>query len=49
MSKFSKKMQQKYKESSKVSVTIYYILRILVIVGMILQILMGDFYNAFYV
>lgn len=47
MSKFSKKMKQKYKASSKVSVTIYYILRILVILGMVLQMIIGNFYNAF--
>lgn len=47
MSKFTQKLKQKYKESSKTSITVYYILRILVIIGMILQIVMGNIYNAF--
>ena len=46
MSKFSKKMKKKYEETNKKSIVIYLILRILVIVSMVFQILLGNFSNV---
>lgn len=46
MGKFSKKMKQKYKETNKRSIAVYLILRLLVLISMIFQILMGNFQNA---
>lgn len=46
MGKFSKKMKKKYSETSKKSIIVYLTLRILVIVSMIFQIIMGNFENA---
>ena len=47
MSKFSKKMAEKYKETKKSSLLVYLILRALVILCMILQLARGDWNNAF--
>lgn len=47
MGKFSKKMKKKYEETNKRSITVYLTLRILVIVSMVFQILLGNFENAF--
>ena len=46
MSKFSKKMKKKYEETNKKSIAIYLILRILVIVSMIFEILLGNISNV---
>ncbi len=46
MGKFSKKMKQKYKETNKKSIAVYLILRLLVVISMIFQILMGNLQNA---
>lgn len=46
MGNFSKKMKQKYKETNKKSIAVYLILRLLVVISMIFQILMGNFQNA---
>jgi len=46
MSEFSKKMKKKYEETSKKLIVIYLILRILVIVSMVFQILLGNFSNV---
>lgn len=46
MSKFSKKMKKKYEETSKKSIVIYLILRILVIVSMVFQIILGNTSNV---
>lgn len=46
MSKFSKRMREKYKKSNKKSIAIYFILRIFVIISMIAQIVLGNFGNA---
>ena len=46
MGKFSKKMRKKYEETNKRSISVYLILRILVIVSMIFQIIMGNIENA---
>lgn len=47
MGKFSKKMKKKYEETNKRSIAVYLTLRILVIVSMVFQILLGNFENAF--
>ncbi len=47
MNKHIKKIKEKYKETKKSSLLIYLILRILVIVCMVMQILRGDWNNAF--
>lgn len=46
MGKFSKKMRKKYHETSKKSIAVYLILRILVVVSMIFQLVLGNFQNA---
>lgn len=47
MNKHIKRIKEKYKETKKSSLLIYLILRILVIVCMVMQILRGDWNNAF--
>ena len=47
MNKHIQNIKQKYKETKKTSLLIYLILRILVIICMILQIIRGDWNNAF--
>lgn len=47
MGKYAKMIKQKYKETKKSSLLVYLILRILVILCMVLQILRGDWNNAF--
>lgn len=47
MGKFSKKMKEKYKETNKKSIAVYLILRILVLISMLFQIVMGNFQNVF--
>lgn len=47
MEKFSKKMKEVYKETKKSSLLVYLILRGLVLVCMVLQIIHGNFMNAF--
>lgn len=47
MGKFSNQMKNKYKETNKKSIAIYLIVRLLVIISMIFQILMGNMQNAF--
>lgn len=47
MGKFSKKMKEKYKETNKKSIIVYLILRILVLISMVFQIIMGNFQNVF--
>lgn len=46
MSKFTKKMRKKYEETSKKSIAIYLLLRILVIISMIFQIFLGNISNV---
>lgn len=46
MGKFSKSMRKKYEETNKRSISVYLILRILVIISMIFQIIMGNVENA---
>ena len=46
MGKFSKKMKEKYKETNKKSIIAYLILRILVLISMVFQIIMGNFQNV---
>ena len=46
MSKFTKRMRKKYQETNKKSISIYLILRVLVIISMIVQILMGNISNV---
>lgn len=46
MGKFVEKMKNKYKETNKKSIAVYLILRVLVLISMIFQILMGSFGNA---
>lgn len=46
MGKFVKKMKNKYKETNKKSIAVYLILRLLVIISMMFQILMGNFENS---
>lgn len=47
MGKFAKKMKKKYEETNKKSIAVYLVLRILVVISMIFQILMGNFENVF--
>ena len=47
MGKFTKKMRKKYNETNKKSIAVYLILRLLVVVSMIFQIIMGSFENVF--
>ena len=47
MGKFSKKIVEKYKQTRKKSLLVYLILRLLVILCMALQIIRGDWNNAF--
>lgn len=47
MGKYVKKIREKYKKTKKKSLAIYMILRVLVIVCMVLQILRGEWNNAF--
>lgn len=47
MGKFAKKMKKKYEETNKKSITVYLVLRFLVMISMIFQILMGNFENVF--
>lgn len=47
MGKFSNEVKENYKKSKKSSITIYFILRILVIISMIAQILLKDWGNVF--
>lgn len=46
MSKFSKKMQRRYRETKRSSLAVYLTLRILVLICMIIQILHGSLTNA---
>ncbi len=46
MSKFSKKMKQKYKETNRKSIRVYLILRVLIIICLVFQILAGNIGNA---
>lgn len=46
MGKFSKKMKEKYKQTNKKSIIVYLILRILVLISMVFQIIMGNFQNV---
>ena len=46
MGKFSKLMKKKYKETNKKSIVIYLILRLLVILSMIFQIILGNISNV---
>lgn len=43
---FSKKMREKYRETNKKSIAVYLILRILVLISMVFQILLGNFQNV---
>ncbi len=47
MGKFSKGMKEKYRQTNKKSIVVYLILRILVIISMLFQIVMGNFQNVF--
>lgn len=47
MGKFAKKIKEKYKQTKKKSLLVYLILRFLVIMCMILQVIRGDWNNAF--
>lgn len=46
MGKFSKKMRKKYNETSKKSIIVYLILRLLVIISMVFQIVLGNISNS---
>lgn len=46
MGKFSKRMKKKYQETNKRSIAVYLILRILVVISMVFQILLGNIQNA---
>lgn len=46
MGKFSKKMKKKYNETNKKSIVVYLSLRVLVVISMIIQILLGNIENA---
>lgn len=46
MGKFSKKMRKKYNETNKKSIIVYSILRLLVIISMVFQIVLGNISNA---
>lgn len=47
MIKYRNKIREKYKQTKKISLLVYLILRVLVIICMILEILRGDLNNAF--
>lgn len=47
MGKFAKKMKKKYEETNKKSIVVYLVLRLLVVISMIFQMLMGNFENVF--
>ena len=47
MGKFVKKMKKKYEETNKKSIAVYLTLRLLVVICMVFQILMGNFENVF--
>lgn len=47
MENFKKKMKKKYYETNKKSIAVYLILRLLVVISMIFQIIMGNFENVF--
>ncbi len=47
MERFSTKMKKKYAETNKRSIAVYLTLRLLVVISMIFQILMGNFENVF--
>ena len=47
MGKYIKKIKEKYKQTKKSSLLVYLILRVLVIVCMVMQILRGEWHNAF--
>lgn len=46
MGKFSKKMRKKYNETNKRSIIVYSILRLLVIISMVFQIVLGNISNS---
>lgn len=46
MDNFSKKMKKKYQATNKKSIVVYLVLRVLVIISMVLQILLGNIANA---
>ena len=46
MGNFAKKMKKKYEETNKKSIAVYLVLRVLVVISMIFQILMGNFENV---
>lgn len=46
MNKFTEKMKTKYKETNKKSIIVYLVLRLLVIISMIFQILLGNISNV---
>lgn len=46
MGKFSKKMRKKYNETNKKSIMVYLILRLLVIISMVFQIVLGNISNS---
>lgn len=47
MGKFAAKMKKKYDETNKKSIAVYLVLRVLVVVSMVFQMLMGNFENVF--
>ena len=47
MGAYIKKIKEKYKQTKKKSLAVYLILRVLVIICMVLQVLRGDWNNAF--
>lgn len=47
MGKFAKKMKKKYNETNRKSIVVYLVLRLLVVISMIFQMLMGNFENVF--
>ena len=46
MSKYIKRLKEKYKETKKSSLLVYFILRALILLCMVLQIIHGDWNNA---
>lgn len=46
MGKFVNKMRKKYKETNKKSIAVYLVLRLLVVISMIFQLIMGNVENA---
>ena len=46
MGKFTKKVKKKYNETNKKSIIVYLTLRVLVLISMIIQILLGNIENA---